>query len=107
MYFVCNTSQLDCEYYSEYPELQEWHTNVHQYVGGDYENACSTPAGMRKYEAAKLFGSVVDDGCQMIPPINCGGKYEATLFNYIDSLPIVLRPQPLSSFCSRRFYRVF
>jgi len=71
---VAGTKQLQCYYYAFYPELREWHTNIHQYVGGDYENACSTREGMRKYEAARLFGSVVDDGCQMIPPIDCGGK---------------------------------
>ncbi len=72
--------KLDCDYYGDHPELEEWHQNAHDYMGGDFENACSTADGIAKFEAAKAAGPVVVAGCQQIPPIDCGGKCESIGF---------------------------
>lgn len=69
-------SKLDCDYYGDHPDLEDWHQNAHDYMGGDFENACSTADGITKYEAAKTAGAVVVPGCQQIPPIDCGGELE-------------------------------
>mmetsp|Transcript_31200 Transcript_31200/g.63433 ORF Transcript_31200/g.63433 Transcript_31200/m.63433 type:complete len:317 (-) Transcript_31200:151-1101(-) len=70
---VAGIKDLDCDYYGDHPDLEDWHQNAHDYMGGDFENACSTADGITKYEAAKTAGSVVVPGCQQIPPIDCGG----------------------------------